>query len=204
VLRWKLREKGLFDAQSFYSVLRGSNELRFPWKGIWGVKAPRRVSFFVWTAAWGKILICDNLMRRGYVLTGLCCMCRRDWEKGDHLLIHCALARDLWCSILNSFGNLWVIPEKVVDLLFGWFNWFRKHNSEVWNLVPLCLMWTVWQERNRRTFEDAEQSGSKLIELFYGLLFDWSRVWGHTTTSSLADFVISLGSIHSSPISGPV
>jgi hypothetical protein len=30
-------------------------------KGIWGVKAPRRVAFFVWMAAWGKILTCDNL-----------------------------------------------------------------------------------------------------------------------------------------------
>jgi hypothetical protein len=38
----------------------------FPSKGIWGVKAPRRVFFYVWTVAWGKILTCDNLMRREY------------------------------------------------------------------------------------------------------------------------------------------
>jgi hypothetical protein len=71
--------------------------------------------------------------------------------------------------------------EKVVDLLFGWFNWFGKHNSKVRNLVPLCLMWTLWRERNRRTFEDADHLEAKLLELFYGLLFDWSRVWGFTT-----------------------
>ena len=48
----------------------------FPWKSIWSVEAPRRVAFFVWAAAWGRILTCDNLMRRGYVIVGWCCMCR--------------------------------------------------------------------------------------------------------------------------------
>ncbi len=46
-------------------------------------------------------------------------------------------------------------------------------------------MWVVWRERNRRTSEDTEHSRTELIELFYGLLFEWSRVWGYTTTSSL-------------------
>jgi hypothetical protein len=53
-------------------------------------------------------------------------------------------------------------------------------------------MWTVWRERNQRTFEDAEHSNFKLIELFFGLLFDWAWVWGLTSMLSLADFVASL------------
>ena len=75
---------------------------------------------------------------------------------GDHLLIHCAIASDLWNTVLRSFGVLWVFPDRIENLLFGWHNCFGKHNSEVWNLVPLCLMWTVWRERNRRTFEDED------------------------------------------------
>ena len=31
-------------------------EVCFPWKSIWGVKAPPRVAFFMWTVAWGWIL----------------------------------------------------------------------------------------------------------------------------------------------------
>ncbi len=95
-------------------------------------------------------------------------------------MLHCALSLGLWSSVLRSFGVLWVLPEKVVDLLFGWRNWFGKHSSEVWNLVPLCLIWTVWHERNKHTFEDTEHSGTKLLELFYGILFDCSRAWGFT------------------------
>ena len=32
----------------------------------------------------------------------------------------------------------WVLPWRVVDLLFGWRNWFGKHHSHIWNLIPLC------------------------------------------------------------------
>jgi hypothetical protein len=121
------------------SALDVKLDIKFPWKAIWRVKAPRRVSFFLWSAAWGRILTCDNLMRRGYIMARWCCMCRHDGETGNHLLIHCTLASDLWHVILRSFGVLWVFPNNIADLLFGWFNCFGKPNSSVWNLVPLCL-----------------------------------------------------------------
>jgi hypothetical protein len=192
VMRWTPRQHGRFDAKSFYLVLSGKVDVKFPWKAIWRVKAPRRVAFFVWAAAWGKILTCDNLMRRGHIMAGWCCMCRSDWETGDHLLIHCTMASALWSSVLRSFGVCWVFPNHIVDLLFGWHNSFGKHDSGVWNLVPLCLMWAVWCARNRRTFDDEELSNSRLIQLFFGLLFDWARVWDFTPMTSLADFVASL------------
>ncbi len=85
------------------------------------------------------------------------CMCKNNWETGDHLLLHCELATELWGFVFKTFGIFWVILGSVVDLLVGWYNWFGKHSSETWNLVPLCLMWSLWQERNRRIFEDMAQ-----------------------------------------------
>ncbi len=82
-----------------------------------------------------------------------------------------------------------------MDLLFGWRNWFGKQSSDVWNLVLLCVMWTIWRERNRHIFKDVESPGSQILGLFIGLLFDWSRVWGFTATSSAVDFVNSLCSV---------
>jgi hypothetical protein len=46
-LRWRLKGNGLFDIKSFYNALRDFHPVRFPWKAIWGVHTPRRVSFFV-------------------------------------------------------------------------------------------------------------------------------------------------------------
>ena len=97
---WKLRSSGEFDVSSYYCALQASTRIHFLWKIIWGVKAPRRISFFTWTAARGKILTCDNLMRRGHVLAGWCCMCKKHWETG---IIYFFIVRLLLlCGVLFS------------------------------------------------------------------------------------------------------
>ena len=65
-LRWILTKNGDFTIRSYYHKLHGSSSIAFPWKGIWKVKAPRRVSFFVWTATWNRILTGDILRLRGF------------------------------------------------------------------------------------------------------------------------------------------
>jgi hypothetical protein len=57
-------------------------------------------------------------------------------------------------------------------------------------------MWVVWQEHNRQTFEDLDNSVSKLVECFVNSLFDWSHAWGFTTTSSIGAFIESLSFFH--------
>ena len=191
-LIWKLKRSGIFDISSYYLMLRDPTAFAFPWKSIWRVKAPRRVSFFVWTAAWGRILTCDNLMKRGYVMAGWCCMCKRSGESVDHLLLHCDVVREVWNFFLQSFGVSWVFPETVSDLLFGWHNRWGKQSSRIWNLVPHCIMWIIWWERNSRTFEDKDHSSGKIIERAMGSLYDWSSAWGLCLSQSLGEFLESL------------
>ena len=75
-----------------------------------------------------------------------------------HLLLHYPVARELWSFVFLLFGVDSVISGCVLDLVAGWRNWFGKHSSEVWNLAPSCVMWSLWRERNNRTFEDLEHS----------------------------------------------
>uniref|UniRef100_A0A2N9EFC4 Reverse transcriptase zinc-binding domain-containing protein n=1 Tax=Fagus sylvatica TaxID=28930 RepID=A0A2N9EFC4_FAGSY len=95
-LRWKGRKDGIFTSRSFYHVLNVRLGVPFPWKVIWAAKAPPRVSFFIWTATWRKILNCDNLMRRGYTMVSRCCLCCSNGETVDHLLLHCPVLHMLW------------------------------------------------------------------------------------------------------------
>ncbi len=37
-------------------------------------------------------------------------------------------------------------------------------------------MWTIWRERNSRTYEDLENHIGKILKSFTGSLFDWSHV----------------------------
>ena len=58
--------------------------------------------FFVWTIVLGNILTIDNLWKQRILILGWCCICKRNGESADHLLIHCPLASDL--------ANLWCLP----------------------------------------------------------------------------------------------
>ena len=72
--------------------------------------------------------------------------------------------------VFITFGLSWVIPRSILDLLFGWWNWLGKHSSQIWNLVPLCILWCIWKERNRRTFEDLNSFGDQMLASFSGTL----------------------------------
>ena len=153
---------------------------------------PTHVSFFVWTATWEKILTGDILWCRGFNFVDWCIMCHCNGETVNHLLLHCEKAYQLWSLVFRSFGISWVLPRSVADTPFGWWNWFGKHSSSIWNLTPLCLMWCIWRERNWRTFEAGDKSDDQLLANFSGSLFDWSRAWGLTSSDSIPMFLSSL------------
>ena len=50
-------------------------------------------------------------------------------------------------------------------------------------------MWTIWTERNQRSFEDEEKIVVQLLEYCQHALFDWSQCWGYSDCSTLLDFL---------------
>ena len=158
----------------------------------WFVKIPKRVAFFMWTAAHGRILTLDNLILRGLPLVNRCCMCCCNKETVDHLLLHCPVAHSLWVRMLQVFGIQWVMPGSMESLVSCWSFWLGKFSSNIWNMVPGCLMWVVWMERNRHSFEAKEKSNVQLQAICHSTLFDWSRSWGSSTCSSVIEFLSSL------------
>ena len=104
-------------------------------------------------------------------------MCKCNSEIVDLLFLHCLIVLELWDMIFGLFGVCWVMPMSVVKLLACWQGRFgRHHNGDIWMVVPHCLTWCIWKERNRRCFEDNEHSMSNLKLLFFKTLLDWFSV----------------------------
>lgn len=111
-------------------------------------------------------------------------MCQCYKEMVDHLLIHCDGAYQLWSFVFWYFGvSAWSVDW--VDELVG------EHSFDIWNLIPLCLVWCIWRERNICTFEHVESSGDQLLASFVGTSYDWSQIWELTSSDSLPNFIDS-------------
>ena len=116
-LCWHFKGNGKFDTQSYYHAIQGTPNSRFPWKGVWKSKIPKRVAFLLWTTAHDRILTLNNLMLRGRILANWCCMCCYDGESVNHLLLHCPITHTLWTFMLQAYGIHWVMPRSVAGLL---------------------------------------------------------------------------------------
>ena len=85
----------------------------------------------------------------------------------------------------------WVTPRGVVKLLASWPSKFNRHRTTViWSMIPYCLMWGIWGERNTHTFEGNERSIHHLKILFFQTLFEWATASGVPTFTSLHDLYL--------------
>jgi hypothetical protein len=190
-LWWIPSHKGNFEVRSFYyTLVHPHPQVNFPWQRVWKAKAPSRVAFFVWTAALGKILTIDNLRKRQLIIMDWCCMCKLSGETGNHLLLHCLIAWELWTMVLSIFGTTWVMPWGVEGLLSCWTGPCGKSEAgKIWKMTPHCLMWCLWQERNDRTFNGVENSIPALKFKFLLTLLEWSKASHLDPSCSLSDML---------------
>jgi hypothetical protein len=101
------------------------------------------------------------------IVVDWCCMCKKSGKSTDHLLLHCEIAKELWSSLFNLLGVVWVMPRKVTEMLMSWRSQMGNRNAlEVWRLAPLRLMWCIWREWNARSFEHQDTEMLKLKKMF--------------------------------------
>ena len=89
-------------------------------------------------------------------------------ESVAHLLLHRDVTLDYGLRSLTSLGSIGFARNGGGSLV-----WLGKQCSDICNLVPLCLKWTIWKERNRRTFENMELTREDMAKFFFNTLFDW-------------------------------
>ncbi|KAG2720879.1 hypothetical protein I3760_02G054900 [Carya illinoinensis] len=119
-------------------------------------------------------------------------MCRKGGESVDHLLLHCEVVRGLWNEVFRRLDLGWVMPDSVVAAIASWTG-LRGNNQikAIWKMIPICIMWCIWKERNERTFEDKERSLEELKVFFFRTLCTWAIAISFNG-QSLHDFLTSV------------
>jgi hypothetical protein len=151
-------------------------------------------TIFSRATALGRILMVDNLRRRGFQPINRCCLYKKDEKTINHFLLHCELSVDIWHFVLNNFGISWVTLGNVPQLLNCWKFFGYGHPREVmWKVIPALLMWSILRERNRRLFEDSESNVLLLKSFFLRSLPDWTLAYvPNFSSGNLVDLICFL------------
>ena len=132
-----------------------------------------------------------------YVLKG--------WGEHDYIFPHWAIARDLWSWNFFFFFLCcvsWILAYSIKDLLVCWRDGFKGHQiTNMWNTIPLCLVWCIWNEHNYSSFEGIE-SLLHLKFIFHRSLLDWLKIIWDFSCSCLWFFDLYKKSFHFSIFMG--
>jgi hypothetical protein len=118
-------------------------------------------------------------MQKGIVCDPICCLCDQEMETAAHLCLHCCFAKEVWCLVHTWSEGLISIPAQGVDIQDWWNLTLQLASAENRNRVAALLIytaWNVWNERNRRIFQGASQSPTRVLGLIKRWRFDDKRV----------------------------
>ena len=88
----------------------------------------------------------------------------------------------------------WVLPFSVRQAFLSWQGaQVGKKRKKVWKVVPLCLFWTIWCERNRVAFDNEAFSVYRLKSSFICNFWSLSNVYSGDRDKSLLDFLTWMG-----------
>jgi hypothetical protein len=65
----------------------------------------------------------------------------------------------------------------------------NREAMHLWRVIPLCLMWCLWHERNARSFNDQEIGLLELKRWILQTLFTRRVAWNTTRASTFAEFL---------------
>ena len=95
-----------------------------------------------------------------------------------------------WC--LHFLGFVELCPAGVIELLASWTGKFSRHrNGVIWNMIPHCLMWSIWWERNTWIFEGTRISNHELKLFSFQNFLGWTNASGVFNFTSLPDLLDS-------------
>ncbi|WMV47091.1 hypothetical protein MTR67_040476 [Solanum verrucosum] len=192
-LLWAPDTQGRFSVGTAYrnSQRTHTQSSYWPWKMIWKVKVPFKVTCFTWLLAKQETVKLWQIFinKRGISLPP------RPSSSGKRWRI-CGLGRRLNPQTMQSEaraghrrisrlskkkkkkkgGISWSMPGNIKEALACWNrDGNQSGHRKRWKIVPACIWWTIWLERNQRCFENKSCSMVKMKLKCLALFYFWCK-----------------------------
>uniref|UniRef100_A0A5B7BT94 Uncharacterized protein n=1 Tax=Davidia involucrata TaxID=16924 RepID=A0A5B7BT94_DAVIN len=90
--------------------------------------------------------------------------------------------KPFWCGLDNAQvnqGGAWSLARDSGS----------KRQNQLWRAALLCMLWCLWNERNRRIFEGKEQTLDRFKDSFLRYLHFWVHHSFPVCVDTFIDFV---------------
>ncbi|KAL9674562.1 hypothetical protein QQ045_030834 [Rhodiola kirilowii] len=79
-------------------------------------------------------------------------------------------------SILRWWGASWATPESVKGMLESWEIGGRSRASKrLKKTLGYAVLWSIWEERNKRCFQNQKRSVEEIVELVKVRVAWWAK-----------------------------
>jgi zinc-binding in reverse transcriptase len=167
---------GLYTTNSCYDWLEFGKYMILHVKKTWTATVTLKIIIFLWLLQKNKILIKDNLSKKGWRGDKKCIFCNSD-ETMEHLFVHCSMASGLWVWLAryNNF-NLHSHCNNIEEL-WNLKNCIPYKDENPCETLRGVVLWILWNEHNRLVFQGGtckslRTLGGNLI----ALLKYWSNI----------------------------
>jgi len=188
-LMWKHSHDGNLsfkDAYQYHCVI-GQN---ISWaKIIWNNSIPPSKSLMVWRSLHNKLPTDENLSSRGCQFPSICCLCRKEQETTNHLLLTCDFAKLIWqwLASIIKIPCIFVTTQEAINVVQR--SWSPLCKLVVLSAVINCLN-TIWYCRNQLIFSGRKINHRSAINLIISTTAMSANNSKCAANSSIADFVL--------------
>ncbi|KAL9664021.1 hypothetical protein QQ045_019418 [Rhodiola kirilowii] len=146
---------------------------------VWSGLAPPKVELIVWKI-YQESLPSKDLLAKRRVLNReedlKCQFCGSELETTNHLLLHCRWSWKVWSWCIKWWGVSWVSPPSMKILLQSWgIARVSKTHKRFWKTLSYTVIWTIWEERNKRCFLNQRKSIEEIGDLIKMRISWWVK-----------------------------
>jgi hypothetical protein len=125
-----------------------------------------------------KILIDENIQKRGIAGPSRCALCMASEESIQHLFFECPLSIQIWDLMISPLRSLFPSPSNLNDMFVHWkqiyVGSFNKKLlfANLWRWTPNFISWGIWLARNKAIFENKYLPPHWILAQVFGLLLE--------------------------------
>jgi hypothetical protein len=135
---------------------------------LWKTSVPPRVKLFFWLVMYGRCWTAHRRWRHGLQESRSCIIYDQAEETMDHIILGCIFSKEVWSSCLRGFRLQDLVLVREGDIMLWWTDPRRRLPKPIrrgFDSLFFLVGWTLWKERNARTFNGSPRSVPWLLEV---------------------------------------